>query len=319
MENTKLSSNELKEIEENLELELEEIPAQEEEIEVVKEEEQNPVKEEEKTSDKEEISPDDGIKQLRFELEQQKLRAMEAEKQARELQQRAYKAETEKNDAELHLLKGSIETTKRRAEFLQSQLRDAIAIGDHDLQAKLHVAIARNEQDLNTLENGFSEYERRPKPSIDEFKPRPSDPVEAFASQLSPASADWVRAHPEYVTNPSLYKKMEAAHNLVTADGIKVDSPAYFREIENILKIRPSQAIQRDDDEYMQEPAPKPTLRRKEAPPAAPVSRSGSGTGSRPTVVRLSAAEREMAQLSGLTEKEYALQKEALRREGLLK
>ena len=57
---------------------------------------------------------------------------------------------------------------------------------------------------------------------------------------------------------------------------------------------------------------------RRSAPPAAPVSRGGNGTGSNPNRVTLSAAEREMAQMMGMTNQEYAQNKLSLQKEGKL-
>jgi multidrug efflux pump subunit AcrA (membrane-fusion protein) len=324
MTTKKISEREMKELENNLELQFDDSEQPEDQLEVVSadDEVKQPeieVKAAENTPPVEEITPDEGIEQLKQELKQQKMRAMEIERQNRELQERAYKAEVDKSDAELHLLKSGIETANRRSEILQTQLARAIAEGDHETQAKLQVAIADNIEDVRVLKNGINEYERRPKPSMEEYKPRHTDPIEKFASQLSPKSADWVRKHPEFVTDPKLYQKMVAAHQMTVSDGIVVDTPAYFREIENYLQISPRQMAQQEVNDYEDTPPPRPAPQRRQAPPAAPVTRNGTGTGSRPTIVRLTAAEREMAELSGLTEREYALQKLALQREGLMK
>ena len=56
--------------------------------------------------------------------------------------------------------------------------------------------------------------------------------------------------------------------------------------------------------------------RRASAPPAAPVSRSGTGTGGRPNVVTLTRAEQEAARDMGMTPKEYAQNKVALIKSG---
>ena len=58
---------------------------------------------------------------------------------------------------------------------------------------------------------------------------------------------------------------------------------------------------------------------RRSSPAAAPVSRSGTGTGGgSPNVVRLSADEREMAKMMGMTAEEYARNKLALIKDGKL-
>ena len=69
--------------------------------------------------------------------------------------------------------------------------------------------MAANEAKALQLENGKQSLKETPRSA-----PRPLDPVEAFATQLSPRSAAWVRAHPEYATNPKLTQKMIAAHNM---------------------------------------------------------------------------------------------------------
>jgi hypothetical protein len=104
---------------------------------------------------------------------------------------------------------------------------------------------------------------------------------------------------------------MIAAHELAMADGIRVDSEDYFAAIEETLKIKPAAPQTETTDEY----AAKVTQRRDAAPAAAPVSRGGN---SRTNVVRLSAAEREMADMMGMKPEDYAKNKMALQKEGKL-
>jgi phage I-like protein len=60
-----------------------------------------------------------------------------------------------------------------------------------------------------------------------------------------------------------------------------------------------------------------PTQRRS-APPAAPVSRSGNGSGGKPNTYRMTPEEREIAQMMGMSPEDYARNKIALRKEGKL-
>mgnify|MGYP003338451497 CR=1 FL=1 len=145
--------------------------------------------------------------------------------------------------------------------------------------------------------------------------PRPVDPVEALASQMSPRSAEWIRRNSNFVRDPRLYQKMIAAHNLAVADGYAPDTDDYFGVIEDTLKIGHRVNIDQDDDPMSG--AARVTQRRS-APPAAPVSRGGGGTGSRSNEVRLSREERETARDLGMTEKEYARNKMLLKQEGRL-
>ncbi len=144
------------------------------------------------------------------------------------------------------------------------------------------------------------------------------DPVDAIASQLSPRSAAWVRAHPECVNDKRLYMKMIGAHNIAVADGYVADTDEYFAEIEKQLGYRkPQTAVQADDDEEPTSMAAKP-MARKAQPPPAPSSRAASnGSGGRNTVT-LTREEREMASIMGMTPEEYAKNKVALKKEGKL-
>ena len=181
--------------------------------------------------------------------------------------------------------------------------------GNFSAAADIQQEMSGNAAKLLQLSNGLEAMKARPK--TPEPRQAPSDPVEAFASLLSPKSADWVRKHPEYVKDAKLNRKMIAAHELAMADGMPVDSAEYFSAIEETLKIKAAPPQTETSDEY----AAKVTQRRDAAPAAAPVSRGGS---TRTNVVRLSAAEREMADMMGMKPEDYAKNKMALQKEGKL-
>ena len=108
-----------------------------------------------------------------------------------------------------------------------------------------------------------------------------------------------------------MYQKMVAAHNLAVADGYQPDSDDYFGVIEDTLRINRRQATEYDEDPTSG--AAKVTQRR--APPAAPVSRNGNGTGSRNSA-HLTREEKETARDLGMTEEAYARNKALLKKEG---
>ena len=108
-----------------------------------------------------------------------------------------------------------------------------------------------------------------------------------------------------------MYQKMVAAHNLAVADGYQPDSDDYFGVIEDTLRINRRQATEYDEDPTSG--AAKVTQHR--APPAAPVSRNGNGTGSRNSA-HLTREEKETARDLGITEEAYARNKALLKKEG---
>lgn len=265
-----------------------------------------------------EISPEEGIETLKKRFEEERLARIEAEKRAEAAARMAHEARGQVDEGNLQLVNSAIDTLKRETDILKANLRAAMASGDYSAAADAQEAMADAKAKLLQLENGRSALQEQAKnPRIHPQQIPAYDPVETLASQLSPRSAAWVRAHPEYARNERLTQKMVAAHNLVTADGVLPDTDEYFETVERILGVQapaPSAAAA----EALMSAAAAPTQRRS-SPAAAPVSRSGTGTGGgSPNVVRLSAQEREMAQMMGMTAEEYAKNKLALIKDGKL-
>jgi hypothetical protein len=290
--------------EEQLEIQLDEpVKAKEPEIEVVKAED---------APARREIPPEIGIRELKFQLEQEKLARAQAEQQARLAAQREYMAKNEVTDTNLNLINNAISTTQQETTFLKAGYREAMANGDFDRAAEIQQRMSDNSARLLQLQNGKDAIEQQGRPPAPNYG-QPNDPVEALAGQLSPRSAAWVRNNPQFATDQRLFQKMIAAHNLALADGLQPDTDDYFATVEETLRIR------RPEPAYEDPMASAATVTQKRAaPPAAPVSRGGTGTGSKPNVVTLSAAEREMAQMMGMTNQEYAQNKLALQKEGKL-
>lgn len=289
--------------EQTIEIDLEnaEKPLAADEVKVEKAEEAPP---------KTEIEPAEGIEALKAQLEREKAARIAAEKRAHEAAEASVRAQTEVQDSNLSLIVNAIETIKQNAEVLKGNYREAASTGDWDRAAEIQQAMSINAAKLLQLEQGKEALEQAPKPKA---PPPPAlDPVEALASQLSPRSADWIRRNPQFVSDQRAYQRMIAAHNLVVNEGIAADTDEYFAEIETILKVRKAPQPEARVDDATAEAA-KVTQRRSASPAAAPVSR---GTGTRPNVVRLTQAEREIAASMQMTEQEYAKNKLALQKEG---
>jgi len=293
-----------------LEIQLDPIEAKTEpdDIQVVKAED---VPEKPKKKQKEDISAEDGIQELRAKLEQERQGRIEAEKRAQEATNREFRAKNEVEDTNLHLVTNAIESVRRQNEALKANYREAMSIGDYDRVADIQEAMSTNSAKLLQLENGKTAMEQKPKQAPP--KPQYKDHVDALAAQVTPASAAWLRENRDHLGNQKTIDKMFRAHADALDDGIIPDTRDYFDYIEGRLGINKS------DDGYYDatEPAAKP-IQRRQSPASAPVSRSGSAPGTRPNVVRLGAAEREMASMMGMTDQEYARNKLALQKEGKL-
>ena len=246
------------------------------------------------------VSPKDGIADLKRQLDAERAMRMEAER-------RAHAATVDKEDTDIQLVRSAIDTLGRENELARQRLQYAMQTGNFADQVAIQDEISEYKAKLLQLQNGLDAMQSKPKAAPPQMVP--ADPVEAFAARLTPRSADWVRSHPEFVRDPAKNRKMIAAHELAVADGIVPDTDAYFESIEATLRIKPA-AVQAEEDASAT--AAKVVQRRDAAPAAAPVSRGQSSRN----VVRLSAAEREMAEMMGMKPEEYARNKLALQNEG---
>lgn len=259
---------------------------------------------------------DAAFSKLKDDLAREKSARIEAESRAQQGYKAAEQSEVNVHKTNLQLLTGAIESTKKEAEALKANYATAMANQDYAAAADVQYAMSQSASRLTQLEMGKDALEKQP-PAKPQISQRPIDPVENFASQLTPRSAAWVRAHPQCVTDQKMMQKMIAAHNMAVADDIAADSDDYFAFVEDALKLtpRPVQVAQEPTPEAPLSAAAQPAPRRV-APPAAPVSRSGNGNGSKPTIMRLTAQEAEMARMMGMSNEEYAKNKSALIKEG---
>jgi hypothetical protein len=264
------------------------------------------------------LTPDEGLERLKKQLEDEKNLRVAADNRARAAEADAARAKNESQGTQLDLVKSAIASLTQANDALEEKYAAALAAQDYAGAAKAQREMSSNEAKLNDLNRGKTAMENAPKAT-----PRVADdPVERIAQQLTPQSAAWVRAHPEYARDPAKYRKMVAAHELAMADGFAADSPEYFASVEDTLRI-PSQrqeTVTIDTDATADAAKPSTTRpSRQTAPPSAPVSRSGNGTGgNRPNVVTLTPEQVEIAKMMQMTPEEYARQVVALKKEGKL-
>jgi len=260
-----------------------------------------------------EITPDQGIEALKKRLEDEKRAREEAERRAYEAQQQAQRAQRDVQDGDYQLILSAIDATKRNADILKNGYAEALATGDYRRAADFQEAIALNSNKLSTLENGKSALETRLKQPVQPVQQ--NDPVEAFASQLTPRSAAWVRSNPDVVKNR--YEDMVKAHSHAIGEGFVPDSDAYFEHVERRLGIRKAAEPEMAEEDVVSVAAA-PVQKRTSSPPVAPTSRVASNSSGRPNVVRLTAEQKEMASMMGMSPEDYAKNMVALKREGKL-
>lgn len=259
------------------------------------------------------VSPEEGLEKLKKQLEEERALRQNAEQRANDASRAEATARGEVQTSQLDLVKGAIERLTESSDALEAQYAEAFTAQDGKAVAKIQRQMADNAAKLTQLEAGKKALESAPKPV-----PRaPADPVEQFASALSPASATWVRAHPEFVRDPHKNRQMIAAHELALARGHKADTPEYFASVEKTLDLT-APVVTKVDPEPDATADAAQAVGGRAAPAAAPVSRSNGAHGNRPNVVKLTPQEVEIAGIMGMTVEDYARNKVALKKEGKL-
>jgi hypothetical protein len=254
------------------------------------------------------VEPEEGLNQLKANLAAAEARAAAAEAREREANQRTAQAQGTVQDSRVSQVEAMITAKNTALQSNKAALAEKWASGDFTGAADIQEEMAKSAADLRMLESGLEQLKNQPKPQPEVRQI--NDLAEALAVQLDPRSAQWVRQHPDYARDPSKYTQLMAAHNLAIARH-EGGTDGYFGEVERLLGIEPNIGV-----EHVVEP-----VRRQAAPAAAPVTRGANGGASRPTVVRLTADEREMAHLNwpdldeAAAEKAYAREKYEIERQ----
>lgn len=262
------------------------------------------------------LEPEEGLETLRAQLDAERTARQAAEQRANEQAQHAARAQGEKQDTDLNLVTNAIGSLTQTMDVLEARYTDALTNQDYGEASKIQREMSGTAVKLQRLEEGKLALERQPKPQAQQ---QIVDPVEAFASNLvregNPNSAAWIRQHPQFITDQRQLNRMTAAANLALANGLQNDSPAFIDAVETTLGLRQTAAPIEHDDALSE--AATAAAGRRVAPPAAPVSRGANGTGSTPRTVRLTPAQQEAAEDSGLSYEEYARQLARIERESV--
>lgn len=210
--------------------------------------------------------------------------------------------------------------------ILKQQKVDARTRGDAAAEVEIEDRLDDAKADLRTLRDGKADMERQfqqqqqrgqprqqQQPQQQQVPPSNIDEVIARMPGLMPTEQEWLRKHPDAVFDQTNLVQLQAAYAASQKRNIVRGSPEYFRFIDDRL------GYENDEPEYDEvDDMPNEPIRHAEQRPvaAAPPSRSSPGVSSReaasPSRVTLSPVEREHAKISGISEREYAQNKQKL-------
>lgn len=174
-------------------------------------------------------------------------------------------------------------------------------------------AIRRRLEELDKAE----EIRREPQPAQE--PPRVEDPVakqqpsvqDIIATTAVPEAAKaWLRAHPDYITDPTKNAQLIKMHNVAEYQAGGEFTPAYFDRMEILLGLK-------SESPRPAAPQRQPAPRAGSVPMSAPVAREAPSMRSgRPMSHRapLTPEQREAAHFSGISEEEYSRNYERMMR-----
>ena len=216
-------------------------------------------------------------------------RASESAREATRFRQEATTARSQVVDSQLDTITTALESAQSEVTAAKRDIKLAGESGDYEALADAQERLSRAAANALRFDEAKADLETKKaaKPvERTEAQQGPTDPVEAYVQGRKPQTADWLRSHPEYVTEPRKNLKLNAAHTDALAEGHTPDSADYFEYVEKFLGIRQGEV----------EKTASKTPAKRATPTVAPVNASGGGTnGGSGNEVRLTAGEAKAA------------------------
>jgi hypothetical protein len=199
-------------------------------------------------------------------------RAADEQRVAAQARQEATAARGEATDHQYETVSTGLAAAQAEATAAEADYAAAMEAGDFARAAKAQRRMASAEAKAVRLDEAKSDLEARrtaPEKTVQRTEaPQGDDPVERYIQGRSEPTANWLRSHREFITDPRKNAKLTAAHWSAMGEGLSVDTKEYFDHVEQSLGLK--QALTNG--------AGKPPARKPAAPPAAPVNGSGGGS-----------------------------------------
>lgn len=246
-------------------------------------------------------------------------RADEAQRRAEQTAQELKAAQERVSDTELTLVTSRIESTTRDLENARAALEAASEAGEFAKAADAQVKISRAAAALDRLEAQKAQLEAVPRQPARQTtegavqRPAPASPFEGYVAGFTPRAQAWLRAHPDCVPaefggDPTRNAKMMAGHYAAIAAGEQPNSDKYFEIIEQhtgdrqpmsgAATVQPAAAAAAPAAAPPAAAAPPKPAAARAPQPSAPPSNGTDGTAARPTSIRLTPQQQEIAQIS---------------------
>jgi hypothetical protein len=237
----------------------------------------------------------------------------EAIKRAQEREVEVVKLQKETTQSHYDQIASALAAAQADAERAAQDVEVAGNASDFKALADAQRRLARAESRIDKMEDGKFELEARLQ--AEKAAPRVEPKVESPPQQptidqvidswrLPEITTKYLKANPGYVADPSKLDVLKYWNQKAVKSGLTVHSQAFIDYVDEKMKLEENPPKEEPQQEQQRTNIV-----------SAPVSREvpSGGTGTRSNgKVTLTAAEREFAKISGITEAEYARQKQKL-------
>lgn len=277
---------------------------------------------------------DDEITKLRGQVKEANDRAEKAETARKAAEQKQVASVDDLEGGEVDRIKQAdekiktdIELADRDVKDLTRQLREAKENGELDkemevndklLDAKIKFKkLDDAKEQFETWKGGRKDFWDKERKKTEKRNQQAADPDAFNAADYTPKALEWIEENPQFKTDKKFRSRSVAAHYAAEAEDIKVDTPEYFEFIDQYLgkKSGATAEEQEAEDDAQADTATeiKPAPKKADKKPAKfqtqlPPSREAAGGTQRQSgnrIKKLTAEEREAAEISGMTNEEY--------------
>ena len=213
-------------------------------------------------------------------------RERQAQSERQQAEEAAHSARSEVSDQRLASIERDIEAAKAQADSANTEYVAALESGDWKKAADAQRKQARAEAQAVQYEQNKALWEReKAQPQQPQRQQPTGDPVENYINQVArqtPNSANWLRQHRDWITDPQKNARLTSAHWSAVGEGLQVDSPQYFDHVERTLGLK---------NEPDKKPNGSAPAARRQSAPVTPVTPSPGGTSGGGLEVRLTKGE----------------------------
>lgn len=225
--------------------------------------------------------------------------------EAKEKEKRLNKFEKEIIDQEEVAIKAAIAAAKAEADKALADIRTAKNSGDIEAEIEATDRLTDAKANLSVLKRGREEVDikrkerKKERRKLEEQQETQSSQQQQPGVQYPPHVVEWINGHPEFFNDPRNNARLQLAFYDSRDEGYEPYSKAQIERIEELVGVKKNNQQEQKTNE-------------RASIMSAPVSREAPSGSRSSSKITLTKDEKEAARIAGVTEVEYAKNKQRL-------